>query len=201
MENYLVDGWREAVVRVRGSVGNSCIDAMNRLEMRSFAAVATAWPFAASACAGGGNANAPASDGVEAAADVRADGADAVTDVIDGGAGVDDASADIALDAAFDSADEPSCPTDWPDACVLPIPSWMNSVQRTVNNFCYPCHFPNGLEYPRVDLSSYKAVHGISGGVLGLVKACAMPPPDAAQPTPAEREALVAWLVCAAPNN
>jgi hypothetical protein len=167
---------------------------MTQPKTQWFAAVAAGLALAASACTQGEPADSLLPDDAQVSADVPAMVADAGGDVVD-------ASIDIALDAAFDMAQEPSCPTDWPDGCVPPVPSWMNGVQAIINKRCYPCHFPDGVEYPRVDLSSYKAVHGIYGPVLSLEKACAMPPPDAAQPTPAEREELVAWLICAAPNN
>jgi hypothetical protein len=36
---------------------------------------------------------------------------------------------------------------------------------------------------------------------LNQVYACNMPPGSAAQPTVQEREALLGWLVCGAPQN
>jgi hypothetical protein len=108
-----------------------------------------------------------------------------------------DMNAEIATDVV-----EASCPRgDLPDACPSPAPSWMNDVQGIVNHRCSPCHFPGGVEFPRVDFSSYAKVHQSFGSILNNVYACIMPPPDAAAPTPEERKALLAWLVCMAPDN
>ncbi len=57
------------------------------------------------------------------------------------------------------------------------------------------------MSRPAFDYSTYAGVHANFGAMLSTLAACLMPPPDAGQPTLAEREALLAWLVCAAPDN
>jgi hypothetical protein len=119
----------------------------------------------------------------------------------DAGSGTDrDADLDINADIPTDVV-EAGCPRDLPDACPSLAPSWMNDVQGIINHRCSPCHVPGGVEFPRVDLSTYAKVHQSFGAILSNVYACVMPPPDAEAPTPAERQALLEWLVCMAPDN
>jgi hypothetical protein len=77
----------------------------------------------------------------------------------------------------------------------------MNDVQGIIDHRCSPCHFPGGIEYPKWDFSIYANVRQSFGSILSNVYACNMPPADAAPPTPEERQMLLAWLVCAAPDN
>jgi hypothetical protein len=118
-----------------------------------------------------------------------------------------DAAVDVGVDVALDQAladitEAASCPRgDLPNACPSPAPSWMNSVRNIISTRCGPCHFPAGVDDPKRDFSTYQSVHLNSGSILASVAGCAMPPPDSGAPTLAERETLLAWLVCAAPDN
>ena len=121
-------------------------------------------------------------DGPEAGADATA---------LDAGAG-----AGMASDVA-----EGACPRDLPAGCESPVPSWMNVVQPIIAQRCNACHGVVGVEQAAFDFSTYEGVRKAFGSVLNSVYGCLMPPPDAGALTPEERQAVLGWLVCSAPNN
>jgi hypothetical protein len=94
----------------------------------------------------------------------------------------------------------PQCPNDLPGSCPSPAPSWSQTVQPVIQNRCQRCHSPTGTAKNRL-LQSYSDVYAQRSSVLNRVYACTMPPGGEPQPTTAEREALLGWLVCGAPNN
>ena len=62
-----------------------------------------------------------------------------------------------------------------------------------------PCHAPGGLSsHPLV---TWQEVNALEGAVLDQVYACRMPQAGSAPLTTAEREALLGWLVCGAPDD
>lgn len=69
-----------------------------------------------------------------------------------------------------------------------------------INLRCVTCHSPGGQEASR-PLQTYAQVYAERSAVLNQVYACNMPPTTAAKPTEQERQALLAWLVCGAPQN
>lgn len=77
----------------------------------------------------------------------------------------------------------------------------MNAVQPIIAERCNACHGVGGVEQAAFDFSTYEGVRKAFGSVLNNVYGCLMPPPDAGALTPGERQALLAWLVCSAPNN
>jgi hypothetical protein len=150
------------------------------------------------ACSGGD----PASPSLPGAVPVGAD-AGAPSMGADASATPDaDASADVLEDQAVETTVEAACtPGGVPNACPSPPPSWMNTVRIVIETRCSPCHFPDGVDDSRRDYSTYQSVHMKFGEILDSVATCQMPPPDAGQLTAAQRESLLAWLVCAAPDN
>ena len=113
-----------------------------------------------------------------------------------------DADADILEAQAVYTKEAAVCvPGGIPDACPSPPPSWMTNVRFIILERCSPCHFPNGVDDSKRDLSTYENVHSRSGSILSSVSYCVMPPLDSGQLTPSERESLFGWLVCAAPDN
>jgi hypothetical protein len=96
---------------------------------------------------------------------------------------------------------ETSCPFDLPANCPVPPPSWSSQVQPLINQNCNPCHGEGGVEQRLFDFTTYGNVVNNRGSILTQVFACKMPPPDAAAPSQQERDALLGWLVCNAPNN
>ena len=116
------------------------------------------------------------------------------------------AAADPELGTASVAVDEiapaPVCPHDLPSACPSPAPSWSADVGGIVASVCGQCHTDGGVEQSSFDFSTYQDVYMERGSMLDQVYACAMPPSDAGVTLSLEeREALLGWLVCNAPNN
>ena len=111
--------------------------------------------------------------------------------------------ASLALCACAGTAvpDPPACPDDLPEVCLQPAPSYTTKIAPIVASRCLGCHDEGGIAGSRWVLSSYEAVYARRGAVLNQVYTCSMPTPDAEQPSPDERAALLQWLVCSAPNN
>jgi hypothetical protein len=67
---------------------------------------------------------------------------------------------------------------------------------------CAICHAPGGMSSDK-PMTSYAEVHRLAGTMLTQVYRCAMPP-DASPAVPLtidEREELLTWLYCGAPQN
>jgi hypothetical protein len=94
-----------------------------------------------------------------------------------------------------------ACAFDLPDGCPSPPPSWSNEVQPVVDRTCNGCHGDGGVQQHPWDFSTYSGVSRNRGSILSQLYTCKMPPLDAAAPLPQERQALLGWLVCNAPNN
>jgi|SRR5579884_1438316 len=100
-------------------------------------------------------------------------------------------------DGASAAADAGTCVVDEPDGC----PSWTKDVQPIIEARCYGCHGPGGIEQSYRDFTTYQGVSGAGTTLATDVLSCKMPPPDAGQPTPRERGALVTWIECGAPKD
>ena len=102
-----------------------------------------------------------------------------------------------------DSGDiDSGCPRDLPPSCPADVPSYAGTVSAIIQERCFPCHAAGGQGIGGGHLfTSYDAIHADRGSILTQVYACKMPLPDASAPLPAERAALLTWLVCGAPNN
>jgi hypothetical protein len=98
-------------------------------------------------------------------------------------------------------SDCPSLSTD----CPTTPPSWQNDVQPLVATYCLRCHSDGGVAPPQFNYTTYQGVFRARSVILTQLDQCLMPPadasPPAALPTPAERQTLVSWLVCGAPEN
>jgi uncharacterized membrane protein len=92
------------------------------------------------------------------------------------------------------------CPNDVPATCPSPAPSFSGEVQGIIQSRCVSCHAPGGQEQSR-PLQTYQQIYSQRIGVLSQVASCRMPLAGAAPLTPEERQALLGWLVCSAPNN
>ena len=117
-------------------------------------------------------------------------------------AGVTIIAASLFVAGCSSVAPEASCkPEALPDSCPMPVPSWSGQVSEIFMTRCAPCHFPGGVEDSAEDFSTYAGVSRIAGTIEGQIASCAMPPSDAGALGAAEREAVLAWFACMAPNN
>jgi len=95
-----------------------------------------------------------------------------------------------------------NCPAGLPDssACPTSAPSYSGEIQGIISERCLGCHYPGNKNSEQV-LDTYDDVHGSLTTVEKEVYRCDMPPAGEPQLTSDERQALLAWLVCGAPNN
>ncbi len=118
--------------------------------------------------------------------------------------------AGIALGCAGGSRPDPPdipnegdpCPNDLPGdtGCANAAPSYRLEVASVIEQRCGVCHFPGNTQSTQV-FATYDAIHAGRRGMLTRVYGCKMPPEGADPLTPEEREALLKWLVCGAPDN
>jgi len=94
----------------------------------------------------------------------------------------------------------PNCPSDIPSVCPTPAPSWDGGVEALIAARCGICHKPGGLAFDK-PFSNYADVYSYRGEMLDQVYSCYMPPPDGGTLAPSERQQLLGWFVCGAPNN
>jgi hypothetical protein len=99
-------------------------------------------------------------------------------------------------------SDAGACPHDLPDACVADAPSYSATVSLIIQKDCVYCHYANS-PIAKFDFSTYAGVSTNQGPFLDQVYACNMPPADAAAfaLTDVQRQELLEWLVCNAPDN
>ncbi|HVY38711.1 MAG TPA: hypothetical protein VHM31_12275 [Polyangia bacterium] len=103
------------------------------------------------------------------------------------------------------AADCPAAPVDPP--CPDAMPSFARDVYPNVfGAVCVRCHAPGGEE-ANTPLTSYQQIYG-TGGVeareiyFQVFQACLMPPPGAPeQLTDVQRQKLLDWFGCGAPNT
>jgi hypothetical protein len=93
-----------------------------------------------------------------------------------------------------------TCPDDLPAACPTNAPTYTTDIAPIVQASCTPCHAPGGTESGRL-LTTYAGISAQSGSALNQVYACRMPPLGSPRLSAADRTALMAWLVCGAPND
>jgi len=93
-----------------------------------------------------------------------------------------------------------TCPNDVPDTCPSPAPAFAADVQPVFADHCVTCHSPTGQE-PSFPFQSYAQIAAQKISILGQIHACLMPPPSEVQLTSAERQAVLGWIVCGAPND
>lgn len=98
------------------------------------------------------------------------------------------------------SSSSSNCPHDLPASCPAQFPSYTKDIAPIIKDRCSMCHAPGGQEMNK-PLVTYQDVYGRRTSVLDQVYACRMPLAGAPQLTLDEREKLLTWLVCDAPDN
>jgi len=99
---------------------------------------------------------------------------------------------------SLDEAGTAECPS-LVRACPRQVPSYAHEVEPLLANRCVVCHSPYGGY--GFDEETHAEVAAQSGAMLTQVADCMMPPSGMAPLTTAERQALLDWLVCGAPDN
>lgn len=102
----------------------------------------------------------------------------------------------------------PSCPPAPVDPpCPEAVPSFAQDIYPNVfAATCVHCHSPTGEE-PGVPLTTYQQIYGTDGVMareiyFQVFQACLMPPPSAPAPlSDQQRQKLLDWFGCGAPNS
>lgn len=92
------------------------------------------------------------------------------------------------------------CPSDLPASCPANAPHYHDTIGPLIAAKCATCHRAGGQE-PTKPLVTYADVDARKTTVLTQIYSCRMPLATAPQLTLAEREELLAWLVCGAKND
>ena len=99
-----------------------------------------------------------------------------------------------------------SCPS-LDNDCPASVPSWSKQVEEIATLTCFvsACHGPQGKAGPKFVMTNYAGLVGLRTTAITQVNSCAMPNADAGVPEPtldpSDRQALLSWLVCGAPDN
>jgi hypothetical protein len=92
-----------------------------------------------------------------------------------------------------------ACPNDLPASCPADAAGYQATVAPLIAARCGECHVPGG---PSVHyLQTYAEVYALRGACLDQVYACKMPQAGYPQLTETERQELLGWLVCGAPDD
>ena len=94
-----------------------------------------------------------------------------------------------------------SCPPPDRSHGCEPAPTYAADVAPILAAACTRCHAPGGAAEGD-DLTTAAGVHRKGSTVLTQVQSCLMPPAAAERPlTAAERDTLVRWFACGAPDQ
>jgi mono/diheme cytochrome c family protein len=107
----------------------------------------------------------------------------------------------MVLLAACGAPVQTTCPSDLPASCVAPAPTWNSDVAPVFSRTCSSCHGPGGIEAAK-PFTTWADVSARRTTVLSQIYGCKMPLPDAGVTlTVREREVVLHWLACGAPEN
>jgi uncharacterized membrane protein len=98
------------------------------------------------------------------------------------------------------AATDASCAITTPSTCPSTPPSYQTDVAPILESYCVSCHQAGGSEANKA-LDTYRGAQTLSSAVENVVAGCTMPPSSDSQPTAAERETLLTWILCGSQNN
>ena len=103
------------------------------------------------------------------------------------------------------SCSDPSsgtCPSEQP-TCANNAPSYEDEIAPIFAEHCRECHSPGGLAERKKRFDDYAQVKDAAGTIYRNVYGCVMPKQPEPQPpfSLEDRQKLLLWLKCDAPNN
>jgi len=110
--------------------------------------------------------------------------------------GCSSASVPAAADGGHETAS--TCPNDLPNSCPSTAPSYRSDIVPILKADCIHCHSPTGVG--GYSETTYADVYEQRSAILDQVYSCLMPPASYSMAIQ-QRETLLAWLVCGAPDN
>ena len=84
--------------------------------------------------------------------------------------------------------------------CDAAAPSYATQIAPIVEAHCVDCHF-SGNHNSSVVLETQSELNRQRGAVETQIYRCQMPPSDGAALSTSDRDQLLKWLVCGAPDN
>jgi hypothetical protein len=94
------------------------------------------------------------------------------------------------------------CTATVPSSCPTAAPTWSADAMPIFESHCWSCHAGDGIESSQYPFGSYSAIYQARTTILEQLSLCNMPPSDAPTAlTSDERETLLTWLACGAPND
>jgi uncharacterized membrane protein len=93
-----------------------------------------------------------------------------------------------------------SCEDVTPASCPEGAPSYASDVAPLLQKYCTKCHAPGG-EQSSIPFDTLSGVQAYKAEMQHELGECEMPPAGDSQPSAAEREKILAWLVCGAADN
>lgn len=93
-----------------------------------------------------------------------------------------------------------TCNVTTPASCPATTPSYATDVAPILQKYCTSCHSPTGVQASE-PFDTHAGVAAHADHMKAEVGGCEMPPAGSIAPTDAERETILAWLVCGAPDN
>ena len=91
------------------------------------------------------------------------------------------------------------CSTAEQGACSATALTYDTGIGELLTERCSPCHATDGVEAVRV-LTDYRHVFGQRTGIGTQLVACVMPPAGAPTLSSTERQQILDWLTCGAPQ-
>jgi hypothetical protein len=87
-------------------------------------------------------------------------------------------------------------------SCPAQPPSFAHDVDPIIVTYCNACHGEGGIEQALYDYTSYQGIFRARSSMASFVSDCRMPPADAGLfPSDEERQTVLQWISCGAPNN
>jgi len=107
----------------------------------------------------------------------------------------------VSFAAACSSPSGPACPAQSMPTCPPTPPSFSGQVDAIIQGWCSNCHAPGGTEpgRPYTTYAEIKNAPPIS--MATQVLSCLMPPAGYPQLSDADKQALLEWIACGAPDN
>jgi hypothetical protein len=86
--------------------------------------------------------------------------------------------------------------------CPAHPPSFAHDVDPVIVKYCNACHGEGGMEQALYDYTSYQGIFKARSSMASFVSDCMMPPVDAGLfPGDEQRQVVLQWIACGAPNN
>lgn len=103
------------------------------------------------------------------------------------------------LGACGQPAEHDTCAVQVRSQCPTDALTFDTGIGDLLHARCYPCHSSDGVESGR-QLTDYAHVYNERMSIAGQVASCSMPPAGSVQLTTTERQQILDWFACYAPE-